>query len=85
MSGPSLRRRKSIIMLSQIGSFTSSGRENVIDSAYLPEWMYHHPEYIHQRPLDIKVEEQLDQVESMQGLRTAPAKWRTQKMFSRFQ
>lgn len=82
MSGPGLRRRKSIVMPQQVGSSLESGRETVIDSVFLPDWMYHYPEYIHEKPLQINVEADLEQVESLPGLTTAVDKWRDQKIFS---
>ncbi|KAL8687697.1 MAG: hypothetical protein Q9218_006204 [Villophora microphyllina] len=83
LSGPSLRRRKSIVMPQQVGNSAKSGREIIVDSVYLPDWMYHYPEYIHKGPLDIKVESDLKQLDSVQGLATAVATWRSQKTFSR--
>ncbi|KAL9588390.1 MAG: hypothetical protein Q9203_002798, partial [Teloschistes exilis] len=83
VSGPGLGRRKSIVMPQQAGNSTKSGRGNIIDSVFLPDWMYHHPEYIHNKPLQINVEAAWEQVESLPGLATAAATWRTQRRFSR--
>lgn len=71
MSQQTHRRCKMIIVPQQVGNCTKSGRENVIDSVFSPDWMYYHPEYIHNNPLQLNVEVDLEQVESLPGLARA--------------
>ncbi|KAF7507703.1 hypothetical protein GJ744_010132 [Endocarpon pusillum] len=58
------------------------GGNIVDDKDFLPDWMYYYPEFIHQQSLDIKIEEEIKQLEPFEALKPAVDKWKDSRDFS---
>ena len=57
-------------------------QKNVVDTDFLPEWMYRYPDFIHREKLEIKVREKLKLLPSIESLAPAIAAWKESEKFS---
>lgn len=53
-----------------------------VDTDFLPDWMYHYPNFMHQEELDIDVAERLKDLVSVESLAPAVSNWRASKQFN---
>lgn len=60
---------------------SSSNQKDVYDTAFLPDWMYHYPNFIHKRQLSIDVENAIKQLDSYSSLQPAITKWNKSRRF----
>ncbi|KAL8998807.1 MAG: hypothetical protein Q9188_006027 [Gyalolechia gomerana] len=81
--GPSLPKRIPIMMPQQVGTASKSNQKTVVDSGFLPDWMYRYPDYIHKEPLEIDFNEEYEQLGSFGAFKSARDSWEASKGFSR--
>ena len=55
---------------------------NVVDTDFLPDWMYHYPDFIHKKKLEIDVGEKLHQLSSVKSLALTITQWNTSRNFN---
>ncbi|KAL8724581.1 MAG: hypothetical protein Q9181_006764 [Wetmoreana brouardii] len=84
-SGPSLRKRKSIVMPRQVGAPSDFTQVILVDELFLPDWMYHYSEHIHVRQLDIDIEAMLEESGQLKCLENAVDKRKDSKAFGKLQ
>lgn len=72
--GPSLPKRIPIMMPQQVGTASKLNQKTVVDSGFLPDWMYRYPDYIHKEPLQIDFNEEYEQLGSFGAFKSALAK-----------
>ena len=53
-----------------VSTFSRVNQKNVYDTGFLPDWMYHYPTFIHERPLVISPKQDLKQLSSIEGLKS---------------
>ena len=71
-----------IAMPRSVNPFSRSSQGNVVETAFLPEWMYHYPDFIHKDQLSIDVEKEIKQLESIVSLKSATGTWRDSHGFN---
>ena len=70
------------IPISMSGPASSSSKMNqtsVVVTDFLPDWMYHYPDFIHNEKLEIKVRKKLQQLSSVKSLAPAVDGWKASK------
>ncbi|KAF7504562.1 hypothetical protein GJ744_002118 [Endocarpon pusillum] len=65
-----------------IKTFSTVNQKNVFDTGFLPDWMYHYPAFIHKQELVINLQEELKQLSSFEGLKSAVDSCKSSKDFS---
>lgn len=55
---------------------------NVVDTDFLPDWMYHYPDFIHKKKLEIDVRGKLQQLSSVKSLDPAITRWKASENFN---
>ena len=59
------------------GGFSRINTSNIVDDAtFLPDWMYHYPDFIHKETLDINMDSELSVLEPSEVLQPAVARWK---------
>ena len=53
-----------------------------VDTDFLPDWMYHYPNFMHQEDLEIDVPERLKDPVSVESLASAVSGWKASKQFN---
>ena len=57
--------------------FSRINAGNIVDDAtFLPDWMYHYPDFIHEETLDINLDSELSILEPSEVLQPAVARWK---------
>lgn len=69
------------MMPGSINPYTNMNQRNVVDTAFLPDWMYYYPDFIHTNPLDIDVRKELEELDSVDSLKSAVSTWRDSQGF----
>lgn len=82
MAGSRLSTRIPISMPSPVNSFSRMNQTNVVDTEFLPDWMYHYPNFIHKKKLNIDVREKLQQLSSVKSLDRAIKSWKASGNFN---
>ncbi|KAL8719188.1 MAG: hypothetical protein Q9225_003767, partial [Loekoesia sp. 1 TL-2023] len=69
-------------MPQEVDTSSKLTQKKVVDSGFLPDWMYHYPEYIRNEQLQIDFVTEFRQIESFGPLKTALDKYKTIEGFS---
>ena len=64
-----------------VATFSRVNQKNVYDTGFLPDWMYHYPAFIHERPLIISPKQDLKQLSSIEGLKSAVERYKASQDF----
>ena len=70
------QRKFEILMPGAVDSSTRLNQKNVVDTAFIPGWMYHYPDFIHKKSLSINAAEKLPELSNIQSLRSEIALWK---------
>ena len=65
-----------------VNLFAAMNQKNVVDIDFLPDWMYHYPDFIHRQDLEINEREKLDQLSSVKSLVPAITSWKDSRKFA---
>ncbi|KAI4117733.1 MAG: hypothetical protein LQ338_007498 [Usnochroma carphineum] len=74
--GSVFQRRMSVTVPTEVGTSTGFTQKNILESAFLPDWMYHHPEWFREQFLQIDIDGEISQLAPTEGLSTIIHKWR---------
>ena len=59
------------------GGFSKINASNIVDDAtFLPDWMYHYPDFIHEKVLDINMDSELSMLDPSEVLQPAVTRWK---------
>ena len=76
------QNRKATKRTGAVSTFSRVNQKNVYDTGFLPDWMYHYPAFIHEQPLVINSEQDLKQLSSIEGLKSAIDRYKTSRDFN---
>lgn len=57
-------------------------QKNVVDTGFLPDWMYHYPDFIHEKEFEIDVRRKLQQLSSVKSLDPAITRLKDSENFN---
>ena len=69
-------------MPSAVSPSSRIDQTNVVDTDFLPDWMYNYPSFIHRKKLEIDVRKYLQQLSSVKGLAPTIARWKDSEDFN---
>ena len=58
-------------------------QNDINDTGFLPDWMYYYPDFIHKGHLDINVQEDVKELDSIMNLESAVVTWKKSGSFNR--
>ena len=64
-----------------VSTFSRVNQKNVYNTGFLPDWMYHYPAFIHEQPLVISLKQDLKQLSSIEGLKSAVDRYKASQDF----
>ncbi|KAG8525244.1 uncharacterized protein KY384_008888 [Bacidia gigantensis] len=71
-----------VVIPEMLDTASSKDSQNAINTNFLPSWMYHYPDFIHNDTLVIDISKELEQLGYVESLRSAITAWRDQKEFN---
>ena len=78
-----IQNRKTTKRTGVVSTFSRVNQKNVYDTGFLPDWMYHYPTFIHEQPLVISAKQDLKQLSSIEGLKSAVDRYKASQDFKR--
>ena len=57
-------------------------QRDVVDTEFMPDWMYYYPDFIHKGPLKIDIQNEIEQLDSVGSLKSAVATWKASQGFN---
>ena len=78
-----IQNRKTTKRTGVVSTFSRANENNVYDTGFLPDWMYHYPAFIHEKPLVISAKQDLKQLSSIESLKSAVDRYKTSHGFKR--
>ena len=76
------QNRKTTTRTGAVSTFSRVNQKNIHDTGFLPDWMYHYPAFFHQQPLVIKSGQDLKQLSSIEGLKSAIDRYKAAQNFA---
>lgn len=70
-------------MPQEIGAYRNTPTIKILDTVFLPKWMYHYPDYIHDQALDVKIRSEIAKIEKVsEPIAASVKKWKEFHNFS---
>ena len=76
-----IQNRKTTRRTGVVSTFSRVNQKNVYDTGFLPDWMYQYPTFIHEKPLVISPKQDLKQLSSIEGLKSAVDRYKASQDF----
>ncbi|KAL8961351.1 MAG: hypothetical protein Q9193_002082 [Seirophora villosa] len=58
-------RRMSVVIPQEIGAYRNKPAIKILDTVFLPRWMYHYPDFIHDQALDVNIRSEIAKIEKV--------------------
>ena len=76
-----MQNRKTTRRTGVVSTFSRVNQNNVYDTGFLPDWMYHYPAFIHEQPLVISPKQDLKLLSSIEGLKSTVDRYKASQDF----
>lgn len=73
----------SVVIPQEIRAYRNTPAIKILDTVFLPRWLYHYPNYIHNQALDVKIRSEIAKIEKVSNpLAASVKKWKEFHNFS---